>query len=95
MITLFVYDINHDQRFLGNWGFAILRALVAIDLLVSTIYSILFSDLTLKDSKVGQAWEWDLAMELSSEEWERVYKYLNKWYINVNSQENGFKILSR
>lgn len=93
-------DIKHDQLILGNWGFTALRALVALDMLVSTIYSILFSDVTLRESKVCQSMP-GLGMRFGDG---TVFRGMGTclyvpaqviYKCKLTGQENSFKILSR
>lgn len=62
---------------------------------ISELYALLFSEHTPKSNIATRAWEKDLDLDLSDQEWENIYSYIHKGTINVSAQENGFKIFSR
>lgn len=63
--------------------------------LISTVYALLFSSHKIKDDKLVKQWETDLRLDLSTEEWDRIYNYINKGTINVSTQESRFKIFTK
>lgn len=63
--------------------------------LISIIYSILFADQKPKSNLASSKWERDLSINLSDIEWGKIYTIIHKGSINVNVQENGFKLFSR
>lgn len=63
--------------------------------LISHTYTLLFSDQTPKTHWSNQKWEQELSINLTDLEWENIYTQVHKGTMNVQVQENAFKILSR
>lgn len=58
------------------------------------LYTILFSDNQSNTSRARQKWEQDLWLDLSEDEWDRIFTYLHKGTVNVSVQEIGFNVIS-
>ena len=63
--------------------------------LISTMSTLLFSTHASKIHWANQQWERDLMLDLTDTEWEDIYRMAHKGSVNVQVQENAYKILSR
>lgn len=63
--------------------------------LTSTIHSLLLDRPNRELDSRCQKWENDLSISLSKHDWENIFIKNHKCSLNVNVQENGFKIISR
>lgn len=63
--------------------------------MISNIHSMLFASISLKDVKACQAWERELQIDLSEDNWECIFTIAHKGSLNVTTQENNYKTLSR
>lgn len=63
--------------------------------LIFTIHNLLFTDYHPNDTLACKAWERELSLSLTLEDWEQIYLNIHKGSVNVSTQENGYKIQSR
>lgn len=63
--------------------------------LISQIYTLLFITHTPKKHWTIQKWERDLSVESTDLDWDTIYTIIHKGSLNVQIQENAFKIFSR
>lgn len=62
--------------------------------LIFFTHSPLFTECQPNDSKACAAWQRDLYLSLTPEEWKKIYLNIYKGSINVSTQENGYKVQS-
>lgn len=63
--------------------------------IISFLYNSLFVSNSVFSSSSYQAWEQDLNLNLSEENWEKIFMYAHKGSLNVATQECCFKIITR
>lgn len=63
--------------------------------LISLTYNMLFSNQNSNLVWHNKKWEQELNITLTEKEWENIYTHIHKGTINVQIQENAFKVLSR
>lgn len=62
---------------------------------ISSIYLNQFGDYSTKSGKACTAWERDLGLDLSGDDWEAINTSIHKGSLYVSIQENGYKFKSR
>lgn len=60
--------------------------------LISTMYSLLFLNVPSNIGRACKAWENELSLSMSREQWEQVYLNIHKGSVKVSTQENGYKV---
>lgn len=63
--------------------------------LISYMYNALIDNTTYTPDSTHTAWEVDLQMTFTEEDWTRINEYIHKGSLNVAIQENGYKIQTR
>lgn len=62
--------------------------------LISALYSLLLSKVPPTD-QFQSSWNSDLSLDLSDEDWDRIWEHAHKGSVNVSAQENRYKLCTR
>lgn len=62
--------------------------------LISTIYSMLTQNAA-PNTNIRTAWDKDLSLALSDEDWGLIWEHTHKGFVNISAQENRYKLSTR